>query len=196
MLFKEDLKKAILWQYQEAVGLIGLVEIMQRGYDVLHAGFWRTWYDDVFNVDTATSFGLHLWMRILGIDATQIQGEIETESHAFGFRWNFRKPVNFAPAPLRLSRVYRDLKRDLIKLRYFSLTMPITTENVARIVDYIFGKRGDFELTESPQEIGMHMHVPTDPEHMDYYSALADNEHLFRHAFPRPAGVYFAFTWD
>jgi hypothetical protein len=191
-----DLKKAILWQYQEAVSLIGLVEVMQHGYDVTHKNFWEKWFNDVFNVDTATTFGLHLWMRILGIDPLQINGEPPERESAWGFRRNFRPHINFAPMPLYTYRAYRNIKRDLIKLRYFSLTMPISLDALVECVDKVIAPRGNFTLTEWPMKIQLHLDPPTTPEQQKHYDIITQNTHLYSLTFPRPAGVDFFFTWD
>ncbi|WP_059215173.1 DUF2612 domain-containing protein [Escherichia albertii] len=65
--FSVDLLRAILWQYNVAENLQGILERKKDWYVINHEQFWSDWYRDVFNMDTANSFGLSVWAIILGI---------------------------------------------------------------------------------------------------------------------------------
>ena len=53
-----NLLEAILWQYNDAERIVKMIENDQYWYDINIIGFFEKWYNDVFNVDTATDFGL------------------------------------------------------------------------------------------------------------------------------------------
>lgn len=133
MIERAILKKAILWQYEQAVNLVGLVELMQRGYDTLYADFWERWYHDVFNVDTANDFGLNVWARILGMRMFVV-GEPVQIKDAFGFHQNDMAfdHGNFGNRGIGtdVSNLTVDNKRMAVRLRYFNLTMRPTLDNI------------------------------------------------------------------
>lgn len=67
--FTVDLLQSILWQYNEAENLTGLLGKKQEWYDLYQSVFWQNWYDTIFNLATKTPsvFGLAIWSIILGI---------------------------------------------------------------------------------------------------------------------------------
>lgn len=60
-----DLKQCLLWQYNNSQALRNLLNAKQNWYTQNHAQFWKNWYDNVFNIDTADDFGLAVWGQIL-----------------------------------------------------------------------------------------------------------------------------------
>lgn len=62
-----DIKKVVLWQYDNAYRLLTLLHVMKSYYDVSVKLFWDAWINDVLNVDTCTDFGAAVWGLILGI---------------------------------------------------------------------------------------------------------------------------------
>lgn len=63
-----DPKKVILWQYQHAANLIALLSSCQQFFKLSTEKFWKRVYDEIFNFDTATEFGLWMWGLMLGKD--------------------------------------------------------------------------------------------------------------------------------
>lgn len=58
--FHSDLLKAILWQYEDAENLKALAKYKADYFEQSTVKFWRDWYRDVFNIDTANEFGLNI----------------------------------------------------------------------------------------------------------------------------------------
>lgn len=63
----DSLQSVKLWQYDDAKRLNAILDASIDFSKINIADFWRRWYSNVFNVDTADDFGLALWGRILGV---------------------------------------------------------------------------------------------------------------------------------
>jgi len=64
---KTDLLKSIFWQYDSAEKLKSLITQKQAYYDKALTAFWQNWYKNVFDLNTADTFGLNLWGFILNL---------------------------------------------------------------------------------------------------------------------------------
>lgn len=125
------LRQVILWQHEQAVKLIGMVDVSQAGYDRLQTDFWQKWYDDVFNIDTANDFGLSIWAMILKVK-TSVDFDAQPDKLAFGYG-ALRKRYGHGNYGLRLggtTRLSTNQKRLMIRARYFSLTNRPTVDNI------------------------------------------------------------------
>lgn len=60
-----DLKQCLLWQYNNSTTLKSLIQAKQDWYKENQEKFWNDWYTNIFNIDTANSFGLNVWGEIL-----------------------------------------------------------------------------------------------------------------------------------
>lgn len=65
--FTITLLRCLLWQYDNAPNLRQLLQYEQDFSDANIAGFWQNWYDNIFNIDTAGTFGLEVWGLIMGL---------------------------------------------------------------------------------------------------------------------------------
>ena len=63
----QGLDDCYLWQYDAAVNLKGLLSKKQAFYKKAVSYFWENWTKDVFNIDTANTFGLNLWGGFFGV---------------------------------------------------------------------------------------------------------------------------------
>lgn len=63
----EGLNDCYLWQYDAAEKLKGLLSKKQDFYKKAVSDFWQEWTTTVFNINTATTFGLNLWGGVLGV---------------------------------------------------------------------------------------------------------------------------------
>jgi hypothetical protein len=78
--------QALLWQYNEAVNLISLIEQKQAWYDLNQEQFWSDWYTNVFDLATADEFGLVVWSILLNVPYYINTGHDDTMSTTlFGF---------------------------------------------------------------------------------------------------------------
>jgi len=62
-----DLNDCYLWQYDKAPHIKTLMQNKQKFLKANVEDFWSNWLKDVFNIDTASTFGLNLWGRFLGV---------------------------------------------------------------------------------------------------------------------------------
>lgn len=65
--FTYDMSPVILWQYQEATKLKGLVNYQQTFLNTAITDFISTWNKNFLNLQTATSDGLSVWGQLLGV---------------------------------------------------------------------------------------------------------------------------------
>lgn len=65
--FNCDLSPVILWQYQDAEKIKGLIANEQEFMDKHFTDFWNKWNTDVLNLQTCGAFGLALWGRLLRV---------------------------------------------------------------------------------------------------------------------------------
>lgn len=63
-----NLLECLLWQYDNAPKLKALVQSMQDDFNGNTKEFWDNFYTNVFNLDTANSFGLTVWGILLGVE--------------------------------------------------------------------------------------------------------------------------------
>lgn len=63
-----NLLECLLWQYDNAPRLQSLIQSMQDDLNTNTRDFWNDFYTNVFNLDTANSFGLTVWGILLGVE--------------------------------------------------------------------------------------------------------------------------------
>lgn len=138
-----NLLAAILWQYEDADKLKALAYAKQAWTEEYQTNFWNNWYRDVFNIDTANSFGLSIWGRILNIS---LGVEVAPQNKvAFGFgakHKNFDAPSNFGVDSSRTQALSLEQQRLVIRLRYFQLTSRGTVPEINAFLAEIFSDQG------------------------------------------------------
>lgn len=60
-----DVQQCVLWQYANSPALRTLLQAKSDFYEQNVTQFWNDWFNDVFNINTATDFGLTVWGEIL-----------------------------------------------------------------------------------------------------------------------------------
>ena len=153
-----DLRQSILWQYDDAKKLQGLIEAEACFFDKEVRGFWRNWYRDVFNLETANAFGLMVWAVILGV-SREIRLNTETPAEVFGFgpeadsadnanqnygHGNFVRTEN-------VLQVKTEQLRMLLKIRAMQLFSNGSLYDVNRMLKKVFGPKAyavdNFDMT-------------------------------------------------
>lgn len=135
-----DLKRAIIWQYEKADKLKAIVEAQNDAHNKLVQEFWERWERDVFNIDTATAFGLSIWARILNVDLS-VNFAPQPDKVAFGFgpnRRNFASPSGFGSRDGGSVGLTVEQARLVIRARYFSLTERPTVSNINEFLKRYF----------------------------------------------------------
>jgi hypothetical protein len=186
--FSVNLLRAILWQYNGAANLQGILNRKSDWYNVNQMDFWNDWYADVFNLATANDFGLNVWAIILGQSIYVNNPPDGAEKPCWGlgpYNFNFDRG-NFANNGGSTYQLPTEAARILLRLRYFQLTSSGTVPETNRMLKYVFGNLGQAWL-----EDGLNMT-------QRYYFGFAlsvDLIYLFTHfdVLPRPAGVESSF---
>lgn len=182
--------QALLWQYNEALRLQGLLETKQEWYTQNQAQFWDDWYRDVFDLRTANIFGLSVWAIILGqpiifnnvADPTKIAWGFDSDVYHKNFtRGNFAQLDGYTYV---LSAAGA---QSLVQLRYFQLTSSGTVPEINRMLKYVFEDQGLAYLVDNGDMT---------QEYIFTFTLSAELEFIFKNfdVLPRPAGVESTFS--
>lgn len=139
--FSVDLLRALLWQYNDAARLEGLLRQKQAWYDENQSAFWSNWLADVFDLRTVTEFGCAVWAIILDVPLSVSTPE-EGEKPTWGFgtyRENFTNG-NFSST--QASGLTLAQKRIILQLRYFQLVNRGAVPEINAFFLYLFGRIG------------------------------------------------------
>ena len=179
--YSVNLLRALLWQYNEAARLEGLVQQKQDWYNVAQSEFWSNWYDDVFNLQTANDFGLTVWAIILGLPLA-VTLPVPDDQDFFGFAPD---DVNFtnggfagSSGPIVLNT---EQKRLALRLRYYQLTTRFSVTQANAIIAAVFGPGAGYVVDGLNMRIRYVFSIPLSP---DLQFVLTQYDLL-----PRPAGV-------
>jgi len=182
--FSVDLLKALLWQHDNAEALITIIQRKQNWYNENQRDFWANWYEDVFNLDTATDFGLSVWARILNIPLAFAVPASKTKA-AFGFGVNHKNfgNGNFARATAGEIPLTTDQARLVLKLRYFQLVSRGSVTEINEWLKALFGDQGTVFVVDS-----------LDMTYATYFFSFQPDSRLRQilenyDILPRPAGV-------
>lgn len=142
--FSADLLRAILWQYNDAINLQGILQKKQDWRNENQTAFWAGWIRDVFDLRTANEFGLRVWAIILDMPLFISSAPLATKpTWGFGpYRYNFRGGANFSSAAGFTSALPLEAKRLALQLRYFQLTTAGTIPEINRMLKFLFGRYG------------------------------------------------------
>jgi hypothetical protein len=179
--FSVDLLRALLWQYDEASNLQGLLDAKAAWYDANQTAFWESWLVDVFDLRTANDFGLSVWSVILQLPLyTNPPPDL---GPVFGF--DTQTGFNFDNGIFGDSDTYQlptETKRLALRLRYFQLTSSGTLPEINRMLAYLFAAYGKAYLIDN--------HDMTQT-YIFNFPVTSDLAYLFNHydILPRPAGV-------
>ena len=139
--FSVDVLRALLWQYNDAARLEGLLRQKQAWYDGNQKSFWENWITDVFDLRTANAFGCAVWAIILDIPLS-VTSEDDPDKPTWGFdiyRENFTNG-NFSST--QASGLSLDQKRTILRLRYFQLVSKGAVPEINKFLKYLFGNQG------------------------------------------------------
>lgn len=153
--FHCNLLRSILWQHEGAPGALSLAYGDQTWFDNNHSQFWQDWYDNVFNLTTANTFGLAVWLRILnfssGISFTPIDKDNFGFNGSTGVQSFDEAGFAFTHSNINLSNT---LIRSLLLIRWFNITESPTVYNINRILAHIFGPQMAFVTDTGNMTIG------------------------------------------
>jgi hypothetical protein len=138
--YSVNLTQVLLWHYNQATDLTGIINAKQSWYDFNQESFWSEWQENVFDLSTANNFGCIVWAIILGFPLGPfIQSTVSYLSFGFNqFHSNFNNS-NFAPTTgptLNLTNAQQIL---VLRLRLYKLIGKATKSNVNPILAALFG---------------------------------------------------------
>lgn len=149
--YSVNLLQALLWQYNDATNLQALLEQKNDWYFNNQQQFWNEWFNNVFNLATADSFGLMVWSIILGqptfinVDAAPL----DFPAWGFGaYHKNFDNG-NFCNTNGSTIQLDPQWARLLLQLHYFQLTSSGTVPETNRMLKYLFANYGDCWLVDN-----------------------------------------------
>lgn len=142
--FSINLLRVVLWDYDKAEKLLGLINNKQAAMDRNQLDFWNNWYIDVFNIDTANEFGVSVWAIILDVPLLINVPIVNPEKVGWGFG-SFRKNFNNGNFNVKgggAQLLTIEQRRIAIKMRYQYLTTRATVPEINRILVNAFGDLG------------------------------------------------------
>lgn len=182
--YSVDLLRALLWQHDNAESLKTIIQRKQDWYNVNQRDFWSSWYDNVFNLDTANDFGLAVWARILDVPlAVEVQSSKTKDAFGFGTNHKNFGNGNFARGTSGEIPLTIDQRRLVLKLRYFQLFSRGSVTEINEWLAALFGDQGRVFVVDS-----LDMTFAT-----YFFSVAPDSQLRFilenYDLLPRPAGV-------
>lgn len=145
--YSVNLLQALLWQYNDAPHLQGILQQKQDWYNQNQTQFWTDWYNNVFNLITANNFGLAVWSIILNVPL-YLNETIDYSASFFGFGTmsntytNFNNG-NFSPQGSSVI-LSTEEQRFLLRLRYFQLTTRGDIIDINAFLNYLFATSAAF----------------------------------------------------
>lgn len=181
--FSVDLLQALLWQYNDAARLQGILTRKAAWYVENQTEFWTDWIADVFDLRTANDFGLAVWAQILNVALVAAVPATE-DRPVFGFgdfnlnfgNGNFGRDLNGAVS------LNTEQKRLLLRLRYFQLTSTGAAPEINAMLAYLFGVLGGVYVLDGHDMTAVYVFDFIPPSNMLFVFQNFD-------ILPRPAGV-------
>lgn len=193
--FSVDLLQSLLWQYNSALNLQGILEAKQDWYDVNQAEFWADWYTDVFDMRTANQFGLTVWSIILDIPIIVVTTPPVSDKVGWGFddlHQNFTHG-NFAPASGGSNILTIEQARQLLQMRYFQMTTRGAVTEINAFMNRLFSEDGPIFVRDNLDMTATYVIAFTPSANFVFLLEKYD-------ILPRPAGVKVDFIiapdWD
>ena len=158
--YSVDLLRVILWEYNDAENIIGLLTEKQDFYNTAQRDFWTNWVRDVFDLRTANEFGLSVWSAILDLPFFS-DSEVSPDDYpAWGFdTGSATSPIqnfdngNFASASDTFINLDTEQKRLLLRLRYFQLTTSATIPDINQFGQFLLGGNSVFAFDNNNMTI-------------------------------------------
>lgn len=194
--YNVDVLQAILWQQDQATNLVQLATQKNAWYQAYQTEFWIDWYNNVFNLLTANTFGLSVWSYILNIPLYINFDPEPDDKPLFGF--NFFNPTlknnytnfnngNFSTKGSVLTLTEEE-QRFLLRLTYYKYCTRSDVTDVNSFLNYLvttsdIGYLGTIYMLDGlDMSITYVFSSPGFPS--DLLQTIKDLD-----SFPRPAGV-------
>ena len=149
--FTSNVEKSLLWQYENAPNLTGLVKRQQTWFDNNQTEFWNDWVENIFNLDTANDFGLVVWSIILGLPLFVEITPDDINKKIFGFEefWENYDNGSYS-SESQGGTVLTLLERRLVlKLRYFQIITRGAVTEINENLNRIFAPLGSLYVLDN-----------------------------------------------
>jgi len=149
--FNGDMLQAMKWMQNNAPMTQAFVNGKKNWYKTNYDSFWADWQEQIFDIRTATPFGLMIWCIILGLPATELNLQAVVYAWAYGknrenFIYSGTDPALANPnltggnfygggdsALTSLSEI-----RKILQLRYVALTCNGNVKYINYMLRFIF----------------------------------------------------------
>jgi Protein of unknown function (DUF2612) len=177
-----DVEQTIISQYGNSPILLQLIKNMNEYIDP--RADIDNFYNSVFNINTAKSFALDIWGRIVGIDRLLT---IPADIKYFGFNNSGREPFNSAPFYNgdNVTQTYSltdDAYRRLILFKALSNITQSTAPALNQLISKLFEGRGRCFVQDDGN---MHIHYVFEFTLTNVEMAILTHSNIT----PKPAGV-------
>ena len=154
-----DVQQCVLWQYANSPALRTLLQAKSDFYEQNVTQFWNDWFNDVFNINTATDFGLTVWGEIL----------------------DFPRQIKSNPGQIHF--LTTEQYRTVLKGQFLKFRMSGTVPQVNEWLNVVFGSQGKVYCLDNLDMTVIPFVFQTNPS--DEILWLLSNVDFL----PRPAGV-------
>lgn len=180
---------ALDWQRSKARKIIHWINNKDKWYNQNISKHFTDWYSDVFNLDTATDFGLYMWALILDIPLYGVHSGSTKDFEAIGFNDNTSTSsafYNFTHGGFGLISgdsfgFTTEQDRIALKLKAYILCMNGSCRDINRHLAIIFGEGNVYAIDNLDMTLD---YVVSSEELYEFAIALKHIDIL-----PRPSGV-------
>lgn len=143
-----DLLSVMTWRFDQSTNIVALLTNKDSWYQINHVNFWNSWYSSVFNLKTASNFGMAVWAFILDLPMSVLSLQDTFRYWAFGtLRSNFtdtgQVPMNptsgnFPPAGTSGGITSPKEKIAALRLKYYSHISDRSVWNINDLLNDVF----------------------------------------------------------
>lgn len=171
------------WQRSNAETFNKILQKKQDWYETNHCEFWNNWMSDVFDITTATEFGLSVWSIILDEKIYTVTQPSDPTYPAFGFganRKNFGNG-NFGSTDGGTFPLTIEQSRIVLLLKAYILHMSGPARDINVALSRIFGEKSITCIDNLDMSF---TYIVYDIELSGFAAELFNRDLL-----PRPAGI-------
>ena len=147
-----DLKETLLSQYANSPVIISIIETMNDAIDPSYA--INNFYNTLWNLSTATGWGLDIWGRIVGVsrnvqmsDPDAVTFGFKTDPQEVRFKPFNQAPFNSAGSQFGTYNLPDILYKQLIIVKAASNILYATAPNINKYMKSIFNDRAYYKIT-------------------------------------------------
>ena len=147
-----NLLKYVPWRWDQSSNMISLITQKQAWYQVNNDQFWNNWIETVFNLPTASNFGMAVWAYILNVPLNILALDASLQYWAFdSYRDNFTDSTmsppnptagNFPPVAQDGAVVGSQEKIVILRLKYYSCMTQCTITSINALLADVFSYLG------------------------------------------------------